>query len=94
MYWFAGLGNIAFDKWLFALNGTMCLSKLRIIFNYYFFFFFVKPIQMRGKCKISKCLDVYVSIFSKQIILIFLDMLQKLHNVIHKREKVLTQYSE
>lgn len=49
---------------------------------------------MREKCNISKRLDVYVSIFSKQIILMFLDMLQKLHNVIHKTEKVLTQYSK
>lgn len=50
-YWFVGLGDIAFGKWLFAQNGTLCLSKLRAICNLYLFLCVFKLIKRRGKCK-------------------------------------------
>lgn len=31
VYLFAGLGSTASDEWLFARNGMLCLSELRII---------------------------------------------------------------
>lgn len=48
---FVGLGNIAFDKWLFAQTETLCLSKLKVICNLYYFLCVVKLIKRRRKCK-------------------------------------------